>query len=319
MAGIEKTRRCPKCKIEKTQTEYLKTKSPFQVAGTSLFCTDCLERMVPYDDLAAVNKLMQWLDWPFSVELWTKLARSGKERTLHLYAKQISENPTYQSVDWETMNEKWKEEESFGTLGDFLDGADEAFMLKMQRKWPAEIERTVEDYHYLEDLYNDLLATQNLVTATQRDDAKRLAEVGLLINKKIRSGQDAKKEMDMYHNIIKAEGFEPKNSKSTGDFDSVGELFTYLEKRGKKMNWHTEPQDSADFTIKCIQDHLKRLVQNESSIGDQVEDRRKQLELADRLEQTGSYEDTDTEEETLRSIEYEDTMDLEDDDDDAIN
>lgn len=217
MAGIEKTRRCPKCKIEKTQTEYLKTKSPFQVAGTSLFCTDCLERMVPYDDLAAVNKLMQWLDWPFSVELWTKLARSGKERTLHLYAKQIGENPTYQSVDWETMNEKWKEEESFGTLGDFLDGADEAFMLKMQRKWPAEIERTVEDYHYLEDLYNDLLATQNLVTATQRDDAKRLCEVGLLINKKIRSGQDAKKEMDMYHNIIKAEGFEPKNSKSTGD------------------------------------------------------------------------------------------------------
>lgn len=94
------------------------------------------------------------------------------------------------------MNEKWKEEESFGTLGDFLDGADEAFMLRMQRKWPSEIERTVEDYHYLEDLYNDLLATQNLVTATQRDDAKRLAEVGLLINKKIRSGQDAKKEMD---------------------------------------------------------------------------------------------------------------------------
>jgi hypothetical protein len=58
MAGIEKTRRCPKCKIEKTQTEYLKTKSPFQIAGTSLFCTDCLERMVPYDDLTAVNKLM---------------------------------------------------------------------------------------------------------------------------------------------------------------------------------------------------------------------------------------------------------------------
>ena len=26
----------------------------------------------------------------------------------------------------------------------------------------------------------------------------------------------------MYHNIIKAEGFEPKNSKNLGDFDSVG-------------------------------------------------------------------------------------------------
>lgn len=58
-------------------------------------------------------------------------------------------------------------------------------MMKMARKWPSEIELTIEDYHYLEDFYNDLLATQNLVTATQRDDGKRLAMVGLMANKKL--------------------------------------------------------------------------------------------------------------------------------------
>lgn len=311
---LEKRRKCPKCKLEKPLSEYLQTKSPFHANGTSLFCVDCLERMVDYKDLAAANKLMQWLDWPFSVELWTKLSRSGREHTLRLYAKQIGENPSYQSVDWQTMNERWKEAEADNTLQDFLDGADEQFMLKMQRKWPAEVERTIEDYHYLENFYNDLLATQNLVTATQRDDAKRLAEVGLLINQKIRRGFDAKKEMDMYHNIIKAEGFEPKNSKSLGSFDSVGEMFSWLEKRGKKLKFKTEPQDSVDFTLKQTQEFLRRLVQNEASIGDQVDDRKKQLELAEKLEASGSFEQIDTEEDAMRSIAYEDENVLEEDD-----
>lgn len=100
------------------------------------------------------------------------------------------------NLDWKTINEQWREEEDLGTLADFLDGATEAFMMRMRRKWPSEVDRTIEDYHYLEDLYNDLLATQNLVTATQRDDAKRLCEIGLIINQKLRAGLDAKKEMD---------------------------------------------------------------------------------------------------------------------------
>lgn len=292
--------------MEKPLSEFLPTKSPFHVRGGSLFCVDCLEKMVDFQDLAAVNKLMQWLDWPFSHELWTKLARTGREHTLHLYAKQIGDSPSYQSLDWEKMNEHWKEEAENNSLQDFIDGADEVFMMKMARKWPSEVERSIEDYHYLENFYNDLLATQNLITATQRDDAKRLAEIGLIINQKLRGGLDAKKEMDMYHNIIKAEGFEPKNSKSLGAFDSVGELFSWLEKRGKKLKFKTEPQDSVDFTLKQTQEFLRRLVQNEASLGDQVDDRKKQLELAEKLEASGSFETIDTEEDAMRSIVYED-------------
>jgi hypothetical protein len=253
------------------------------------------------------------------VDQWTKFYKSAKERTLHLYAKMIDERRSSYNfnLDWQRMNEQWREEQDLGTLQDFLDGASEAFMMRMRRKWPSEVDRTIEDYHYLEDLYNDLLATQNLVTATQRDDAKRLCEVGLIINQKLRAGLDAKNEMAMYHNIIKAEGFEPKNSRNLGDFDSVGEIFTWLAKRGWKPKWHEEPQDSVDFTMKCMQDHLKRLVQNESSIGDQVENRRKQLELAERLERNNEISDNH-EEEVLNSVEYEDHWE-EDDDDDALN
>ena len=99
-------------------------------------------------------------------------------------------------------------------------------------------------------------------------------------------------------------------------FDSVGELYTWLEKRGWKPKWHTEPQDSVDFTIKNIQKYLQRLVAGEGALADQVENRRKQLELANRLEE--DY-DTPLEDEDVE-IEYEGAAELEDElDDGALN
>ena len=260
--------------------------------------------------------MCQWLDIPFFVNEWTRIWNAARERTLHVYVKLLSDNPSYTSLDWSTVNEKWQDAETCGTLIDNVPVVAEGWRREMMRKWPSDQERDDEDYHYLENFYNDLCTTQNLVSATQRDDAKRLCEVGLLATKKIRAGLDAKNEMAIYHNIVKTEGFEPKNAKNIGDFDSVGELYTWLEKRGWKPKWHTEPQDSVDFTIKNIQKYLQRLVAGEGALADQVENRRKQLELANRLEE--DY-DTPLEDEDVE-IEYEGAAELEDElDDGALN
>lgn len=107
---------------------------------------------------------------------------------------------------------------------------------------------------------------------------------------------------------MKAEGFEAKNSKSISDFDSVGELYTWLERRGWRPDWHVEPQDSVDFTIRQIQQFWTRLVQGEGNLSDQVENRRRQLELANRLEETSNDDssvDPTDELEAMSSIEYE--------------
>ena len=84
-----------------------------------------------------------------------------------------------------------------------------------------------------------------------------------------------------------------------------------------EAKWHTEPQDSVDFTIKNIQKYLQRLVMNDSSIGDQVENRRKQLELANKMEEEFVYDDSMEDVE----IEYEGAAELEEmfNDDDALN
>ena len=323
--GIDKHRQCAKCHKDQDASQFIPTASKFHPGGRSIYCIDCLERMVAADDLAAVDKLMQWLDVPFLINQWTRLWKIGGDRTLHLYLKFLQENQgQYGDLDWTDTNKKWKIMREQGVLQNEVHGAKEEWLREMAIKWPSNTPREEEDYVYLENFYNDLISTQSLVSATQRDDAKRLCEVGLLATKKIRNGLDAKNEMAIYHNIVKTEGFEPKNAKNIGDFDSVGELFTWLERRGWKPKWHTEPQDSVDFTIKNIQKYLQRLVTNEGSIGDQVENRRKQLELADRLEKEYDYEMEQEEMEELEeegNIEYEGAALLEEDlnNDDALN
>lgn len=309
--------KCPYCKQERQVEEFAPTKSPFHPKGRSYICIPCLERIVPSDNLEKVDQMCRWLDIPFLIDQWTRLQRNAKERTLRMYLKLLEENASYSALDWSEVNEKWKLSMEAGTIEDNIPTINEQWRAQMRLKWPSDMERSDEDYHYLENFYNDLCTTQNLVSATQRDDAKRLCEVGLLATKKIRAGLDAKNEMAIYHNIVKTEGFEPKNAKNVGDFDSVGELYTWLEKRGWRPKWHTEPQDSVDFTIKNIQKYLQRLVMNEGAIGDQVENRRKQLELANRMEEEYVYEDSTEDVE----IEYEGAAELEEmlDDDDALN
>ena len=309
--------KCPYCKQERQVEEFAATGSPFHPKGRSYICVPCLERIVPSDDLEKVDQMCRWLDIPFLIDQWTRLQRNAKERTLRMYLKLLEENASYSALDWREVNEKWRLSMESGTIQDNIPTINEKWRSQMRLKWPSDMDRSDEDYHYLENFYNDLCTTQNLVSATQRDDAKRLCEVGLLATQKIRAGLDAKNEMAIYHNIVKTEGFEPKNAKNIGDFDSVGELYTWLEKRGWKPKWHTEPQDSVDFTIKNIQKYLQRLVMNEGAIGDQVENRRKQLELANKMEEEYEYDDSSE----VVEIEYEGAAELEEmfDDDDALN
>lgn len=46
------TRTCAKCKQSKPIAEFLPSSSPFQPSGYTIYCMDCLERMVDATNLA---------------------------------------------------------------------------------------------------------------------------------------------------------------------------------------------------------------------------------------------------------------------------
>jgi hypothetical protein len=101
--------------------------------------------------------------------------------------------------------------------------------------------------------------------------------------------------LSSYDKLIKAADFTPKNVKNINDFDSVGELIKWLEKKGWKNSFYDDvPRDIVDETMKNFQAFNQRLYTNESGIGEQITERLNNLKNVALIEQE-SYYGTDAE------------------------
>ena len=299
-----KNRRCIRCKQDKPEHNFIYTPSQFFPKHRSLICTSCLETMIDQENLGEVDRLCRYLDIPFDLNKWAQLYAVHKSHTLTAYANLLLDDH-YVALQWADENERWRLARSEGTIDDEIDASSEAKMRRLKKEWSAAY--TKEELLWLEDYYNQIVATQNVSTPILQNYARNLCEIQLRINKGLREGADIKKDMDARDNIIKIAKFEASNAKNAADFESVGELMVYYGKKGWHPNWNMEPQDSVDFCMENIQNYLKRLVINEGNFAEQVEDRREHYNLTERLENI----------ENERS-EYDDTADIEYEGDDEL-
>ena len=304
MINETKSRRCIRCKQEKPEFNFARTPSQFFPGHRSIICTSCLETMIKQDSLGEVDRLCRSLDIPFDLNRWTQLYATHKDHTLSAYFNLLLDEH-YEALQWADENERWRLARSEGTIDDEIEAISEAKMRRLKKQWSAVY--TKEELLWLEDYYNQIVATQNVSTPILQNYARNLCEIQLRINKGLREGADIKKDMDARDNIIKIAKFEASNAKNAADFESVGELMVYYGKKGWHPNWNMEPQDSVDFCMENIQNYLKRLVINEGNFAEQVEDRREHYNLTERLENI----------ENERS-EYDDTSDIEYEGDDEL-
>ena len=87
-------------------------------------------------------------------------------------------------------------------------------------------------------IYNGILLTQNINGALQTDQALKLCKISFEIDSRIRGGQDIDKLLSSYDKLVKIAEFTPKNAKNANDFDSMGELIKWLEKKGFKNKFY---------------------------------------------------------------------------------
>lgn len=281
MTDAIKTRKCWKCKQDKPEHEFQYTPSKFFPGHRSWICTSCLETMVSQDNLGEVDRLCRFLDIPFDLNKWTQLYTIHKEHTLTAYFNTLLDEH-YQSLQWTDENERWRLAREEGTIDEDIETLSEAKLRKLKKTWSPAY--STDELLFLEDYYNQILATQNVSTPILQHYARDLCEIELRIKKGLRDGIDIKKDMDARDNIIKIAKFEASNAKNAADFESVGELMVYYGKKGWHPKWHQEPQDSVDFCMQNIQNYLKRLVVNEGNFAEQVEDKRERFNLTERLE-----------------------------------
>lgn len=299
-----KMRKCLKCKQEKPIHNFQYTPSNFFPAHRSQICTSCLETMVKQDNMGEIDRLCRWLDVPFDLNKWTQLYAIHKDHTLTAYFNTLLDEH-YQALQWADENERWRLAREENTIDEEIEALSEAKARKLKRTWDPSY--SAEELLFLEDYYNQILATQNVSTPILQHYARDLCEIELRIKKGLRAGLDIKKDMDARDNIIKIAHFEATNAKNAADFESVGELMVYYGKKGWHPKWHSEPKDDVDFCMQNIQNYLKRLVVNEGNFAEQVEDRRERYNLTERLENVEN-----------EAVEFDETADIEYEDESAL-
>lgn len=294
-----KTRRCIRCRQEKPIHNFQYTPSKFFPSHRSMICTSCLELMVDQSNLGEVDRLCRYLDVPFDLDRWTQLYENHKDHTLTAYFNTLLDDH-YQTLQWADENERWRLARQENTLNDEITILNEAKIKRLKKTWSPAY--TNDELLFLDEYYNQILATQNVSTPILQSRARDLCELTLRAKKGIREGADVKKDMDAIENIIKTCKFDASNAKNSADFESIGELMVYYGKKGWHPKWHQEPQDSIDFMMENIQNYLKRLVINEGNFAEQVEEKRENYNLVERLD---NIENEAVEFDETANIEYE--------------
>lgn len=280
---------CNRCGQSYTKDEFAPTKSIFYADGALPICNSCIETYLleVEFDWQEVDKLCQYADIPFVPREWERLYEMNGSKTFPVYANVFAQTE-YEAFGWSDYHKAYKDLREQGLIEDELPGLYEKKRKQLQDRWGANYDD--EALRYLESLYNGLMTTQNVNGALQVDQAIKICKMSYEIDCRIREGTEFDKLLASYDKLVKAAEFTPKNVKNINDFDSVGELIKWLEKRGWVNSFYDGvTRDIVDETIKNIQNFNQRLYTNESGIGDEITRRINALREAKQIEEESYY------------------------------
>lgn len=282
-------KQCNRCGAALTPDAFAPTKSIFYADGALPICNSCISDYLASMefDWEAANKVCQWADIPFVPKEWERLREMNGDNVFAVYAEVFAQSE-YEDLGWHDYFQAFKDLKTNGGIEDELPAIAEQKRKQLEDRWGANYDD--EALRYLENLYNGLMTTQNVNGALQVDQAIKICKMSYEIDNRIRAGADFDKLLASYDKLVKAAEFTPKNVKNINDFDSVGELIKWLEKRGWKNTFYDGvTRDIVDETIKNFQNFNQRLYTNESGIGEQITERIQNLKLAKQIEDESYY------------------------------
>lgn len=279
-------RTCTKCKIEKSPSNFISVRSKLH-DGALPICRDCLMGMIKKEENKTgntwnvVDKICQWADVPFIPEEWERFYRDNKENGFGMYMS-VFRDDKYETLDWEQYNAAYRQLKEEDRVDDALPETTAAKMKKLKQKWGHQYDD--EELEYLENLHVGMLNSQNIVGALNEDQALKLCKISLVIEDKIRAGQDFSKDLKAYDDLAKLSNLTPKAVKDANDFSSIGEIFAFLEKKGWRNPYYDNVvRDEVDYTIQDIKQWLRYLYVNETGVAEEIEQRIENLKISDQL------------------------------------
>lgn len=277
-------KKCIKCGEEKTIAHYIATNSPLH-NGSLPICRECIAKIIasaPSDEnWNIVDKFCQYTDIPFVPDEWAKIYAGHGKDAFGVYASIFRSQP-YNTLDWKMYNDVYLQLQEEARVEDAIPSIKEKQQNKLLAKWGQNYDQ--EELEYLENLHQGLLTSQNIVGALNEDQALKLCKISLIIEQKIRAGVDFSKDLKAYDDLSKLANITPKAVKDANEFNSVGEIFAYLEKLGWINKYYDEAiRDEVDYTIKDIKYWLQYLYVNETGVSEEIEQRIANLKTSAQL------------------------------------
>lgn len=309
-------KQCAHCMERLGTDSFSPTNSIFYKDGLIPFCNSCIKEILIKQDFnwAMVDKLCQYCDIPFVPKEFERLHKDNGDDVFPVYTA-VFISSEYIGLGWGDYYKAFADLKDIGRLEEELPGLRQEKYRKLKIKWGANYDEL--DLDYLEGLYEGMLATQNVNGTLQDDQALKLCKISLSIDSGIREGREFDKLLGSYDKLIKIADFTPKNAKNASDFESCGELWRWLEKRGWVNKFYDDvTRDIVDETMKNMQNFNQRLYTNEPGIGEEVSKRIEALKYAQDnenmfLEDTNNYDLEKYENEGFEKLLKDDTFQAE--------
>lgn len=278
-------KKCQRCGEEQSTGAYIAVNSIIH-GGSLPICRHCLAKQIDkaYSEgqgWNTVDKICQWADVPFIPEHWEKMYKGHGKEAIGVYISTFRSKP-YDTLDWKIYNETYLQLKEEERVEDALPEVREGLRRRLHQKWGQQYDD--EALEYLENLHQGLLSSQNIVGALNEDQALKLCKISLIIEEKMRAGLEFDKDLKAYDQLSKLANLTSKVVKDAHEFNSIGELCAYLEKKGFQVKYYDGVvRDEADFTAKDIKYWLQGLYVNETGIAEEIELRIANLKLAAEL------------------------------------
>jgi hypothetical protein len=298
-------KKCTYCKKEKTLDVFIDTENIFFVDKKFPICLECLndfftQKVPSGKEWDTFNKFCQTIDIYFDPQLYQELRDIDPENALILYMKKA---PKADTVDWNTLNRAYLKLVTLGEIHQVHPVLEDGELLRLKDAWGEEYLQ--EECLELEKMLKSWRQTQAISNHNQLEDTKRLCKIALQMDKKVRAGEDIDKVLKTYVALKDSLGFSNKSKGNSDSIETVGEMFSYLEKSGWLNTYYQgEENDELDKTILEMQAWTKRVVIDNSEIGDQLEATLKQVVTL--LNKSNKYEELPSDEDIDEAMEQED-------------
>ena len=216
---------CINCNKEKVSTSFYSNRNPLLAPNMGL-CKECAKSH--FEDLDSLHEILRILNVPFITERWSFVMASEKTDKMGDYLRQINSLPNWKGMTYKDSDMNINGQVS--STEDYLAQTDRGYQENM--KFWGNKKYTVEDFDFLNSIYDDLSQDRKPNSAMMKNAYKNIARTQLQAQKALEGGNAVEfdKLMKTLSNLMGDANVKPaQTSVENNGIESWGEWVRKIE------------------------------------------------------------------------------------------